>query len=153
MIDYILLFLLYLSVFDMMFGNRIFPGKTGVVLEFTGGSGVQYYKVYKYHRILGIPIRLWLEAGYTTPRIILIWSLGKDGGFVFDDVNKAISAAKTYSRFRDPVNVISTPDVWNSHMKPMSDPNNKNKFTELSHAIAEDNVDAIIRISDELKRL
>lgn len=153
MIDYILLFFLYLSVLDMVFGNRIFPGKTGVVLDLTGVSGHQYYKVYKYHRIIGIPMRLWLEAGYITPRIMLMWSFSKDGGFVFDDVNRAISAAKTYSKFRDPTKVITTPDVWNSHMKALDNPDHKNKFNELSQAIAEDNVDAIIRISDELKQL
>lgn len=49
----ILALILCLLLLDTLIGNRILPGKTGVV-EIKGG-----YYVYKWHRIMGIPIEKW----------------------------------------------------------------------------------------------
>ena len=45
------------GVFDTLVGNRLLPGKVGIVKV----KDTSDYGVYKYHRIMGIPIRRWLK--------------------------------------------------------------------------------------------
>lgn len=138
----IITIIVLLLILDTAFGNRILPSKTGVVETSRG------HYVYKYHRIMGIPIRRWQLDDYGYRVMIDQWvRFGRAQAF---NLETATRLAEIYSN-RDTPERVEMKEVWSSRQKKAKSKEDTEVLELLGNAIRQDDEPEIIRLSSLLK--
>lgn len=138
-----LAFLVFL-VFHTLVGNRLLPGKVGVVKV----KDTSDYSVYKYHRIMGIPVRRWLKDKSEWRSMIDTW-VSYNSAVRFSKID-AFHLADLYSNNIIPTK-IELEEVWNNRQKKTINKEDTEVLNLLGNAIREDNEPEILRLSNLLK--
>lgn len=135
---------LILLFLDTLIGNRLLPGKVGVIKR----KDTADYHVYKYHRIMGIPVKKWLTDSSEWRCMLDAWANFSSSNRFYKD--EAIRLANLYSNKITPAK-IEMEEVWSNRQKKTTNKEDTKVLELLGNAIREANDPEILRLSNLLK--
>lgn len=144
MIWLILVFIFILAVLDTVFGNKIFPSKTGVIKIET------YYAVYKWHRYFFIHVKEWTKD--TRPiRFTSEWTSDFDKAAKWNNKEQAINCAMRFANQSFETAKPNITEVWSSRRSKSVIPSEDELTLQLGQAIISDNKELELELMSKLK--